>query len=70
LLAAELDIPSAEDKCGPLLAVASGCPGVTILAANMRLLCENLLLLRDMNIIAPVTSGQISAVRNRTVKLQ
>jgi hypothetical protein len=45
LLAAELDIPSAEDKSGPLHAAASGCPGVTILAANMRLLCENLLLL-------------------------
>jgi hypothetical protein len=45
LLAAEPDIPSAEDKSGPLHATASGCPGGTILAANMRLLGENLLLL-------------------------
>jgi hypothetical protein len=44
-MAAEPDIPSAEDKSGPLYATASGCPGGTILAANMRLLCENLLLL-------------------------
>jgi hypothetical protein len=45
LLAAEPDILSAEDKSGPLHVTASGCPGVTILAASMLLLCENLLLL-------------------------
>jgi hypothetical protein len=45
LLAAEPDIPSAEAESGPLHVTASGCPGVTILAANMRLLGENLLLL-------------------------